>query len=88
LIYSTLLSKFKYLSFESTFFINLLKIVISLVIMTLALYYSINFFEDKLIYNNYYKSIYLIMIIILAATIYLLLLRIFGVFKIKKFITS
>ena len=88
MIYTTLLIKFKYFSFESTFFINLLKIVISLVIMTLALYYSINFFEDKLIYNNYYKSIYLIMIIILMAGIYLILARLLGVFKLKNFITN
>jgi len=88
MIYTTLLIKFKYFSLESTFFINLLKIVISLVIMTLALYYSINFFEDKLIYNNYYKSIYLIMIIILTAGIYLILARLLGVFKLKNFITN
>jgi putative peptidoglycan lipid II flippase len=88
LIYSILLIKFKYFSFESSFFVSLLKIVISLVIMTLILYYSINFFEDKLIYSNYYKSIYLIMIIILTAGIYLLLARLLGVFKIRNFITN
>ena len=88
LIYSILLIKFKYFSFESTFSINLLKVVISLVIMTLALYYSINFFEDKLIYSNYYKSIYLIIIIILAAGIYLLLTRLLGVFRLKNFTTN
>ena len=88
LIYTTLLIKFKYFSVESTFFINLLKIVISLIIMTLALYCSINFFEDKLIYDNYYKSIYLIIIITLVAGIYLLLARLLGVFKLKNFITN
>ncbi len=88
LIYLILLIKFKYFSFESAFLTNLLKVFISLVIMTLALYYSLNFFEDKLIYNNYYKSIYLIMIIILAAGIYLLLARLLGVFKLKNFITN
>ena len=88
LTYSILLIKFKYFSFESTFSFNLLKVVISLVIMTLALYYSINFFEDKLIYSNYYKSIYLITIIILTAGIYLLLARLLGVFRLKNFITN
>jgi len=88
LIYSSLLIRFKYFSFESTFFINLLKVVISLAIMTLAFYYSVNFFEDKLIYNNYYKSIYLIMIITIAAGIYLLLARLLGVFKLKNFVTN
>jgi putative peptidoglycan lipid II flippase len=87
-IYSILLIKFKYFSFESTFFVNLLKVFISLVIMTLMLYCSINFFEDKLIYNNYYKSIYLIIIVFLAAAAYLLCARLLGVFKIKNFVTN
>ena len=88
LIYSILLIKFKYFSFASTFSINLIKIVISVAIMTLALYYSINFFEDKLIYSNYYKSFYLIMLVVLAAGIYLLLTRLLGVFKIKNYTTN
>ena len=88
LIYLTLLVKFKYFNFEVFFFTNLMKIVISLVIMTLALYFSINFFEDKLIYSNYYKSFYLIMIVAVVAGIYLLLARLLGVFKIKNFITN
>jgi putative peptidoglycan lipid II flippase len=88
LIYLVLLTKYKYFSFESAFFINLIKIVISLVIMTVALYFSINFFEDKLIYSNYYKSFYLIMLVAFAAGIYLLSARSLGVFKIKNFITN
>jgi len=88
LIYLILLKKFKYFNVKSSFFINLIKILISVVIMSLSLYYSINFFEDKLIYINYYKSFYLIMIIILAAAIYLLLARLLGVFKIKNFKTN
>ena len=88
LIYSSLLIKFKYLNIESIFFVNFIKILISLIIMTLALYYSINFFEDKLIYSNYYKSFYLIMIVFLAAGIYLSLTRLLGVFKIKNYTTN
>jgi len=88
LIYSILLIRYKYFNFETAFFINLVKILISLVIMTLALYYSINFFEDKLIYSNYYKSFYLIIVVVLAAGIYLLLVRLLGVFKTKNFITN
>ena len=87
LIYLILLNKFKYLNFELIFFTNLIKILISLVIMTIALYYFINFFEDKLIYSNYYKSFYLIMIVVLAAGIYLILARLLGLFKIKNLIT-
>ena len=85
-MYLILLLKIKYFNFESIFVVNLLKIVISLVIMTLALYSLMNFFEDKLIYTNNYKSFYLIMIITFAAGIYLLLARLLGIFKTKNFI--
>jgi putative peptidoglycan lipid II flippase len=88
LIYLTLLVKFKYFNFDLSFFTNLMKIVISLAIMTLVLYFSIKFFEDKLIYSNYYKSFYLIMIVAAAAGVYLLLARLLGVFKIKNFVTN
>ena len=88
LIYSISLIRFKYFNFETTFFANLIKIVISLVIMTFALNYSINLFEDKLIYNNYYKSFYLIIVIILNAGVYLLLARLLGVLKINNFVTN
>ena len=56
--------------------------------MSFLLYFLINFFEDKLIYSNYYKSFYLIMIVGLAAAIYLLSARLLGVFKIKNFKTN
>ena len=88
LIYLILLIKFKYFSFESIFFVNVIKILISSAIMTLLLYCSIDFFEDKLIYSNYYKSFYLIMNVTFAAGIYLLLVRLLGVFKIKNFKTN
>ena len=85
IIYLILLIKFKYFNFRLTFFLKLIKMLISLIIMTLMLYYSINLFEDKLIYYNFYKSFYLIIIITLAAGIYLLSARLLGVFKIKNF---
>ena len=85
IIYLILLIKFKYFNFRLIFFLKLIKMLISLIIMTLMLYYSINLFEDKLIYYNFYKSFYLIIIITLAAGIYLLSARLLGVFKIKNF---
>jgi putative peptidoglycan lipid II flippase len=88
LIYIILLLKLKYFEISSTFYIYFIKTIISGVIMSLLLYLLINFFEDKLIYTNYYKSFYLIMIVGLAATIYLLSARILGVFKIKNFNTN
>ena len=88
LIYIFLLLKLKYFETSSIFVINFIKTVISVVIMSLLLYFLINFFEDKLIYTNYYKSFYLIMIVGLAAVIYLLSARLLGVFKIKNFNTN
>ena len=85
LIYSILLIKFKYFNFELAFFKNLIKIVISLTIMTLVLFYFINFFEDKLIYSNNYKSFYLIIIVTSVAAVYLLSTRLLGLFKLKNF---
>jgi len=85
IIYLILLVKLEYFNTSYIFYINFLKTVISAVIMSLALYFLINFFEDKLIYTNYYKSFYLIMIIVLAATIYLLSARLLGIFKSKNF---
>jgi len=87
-IYFILLVKLKYFNTSSTFFNNFIKTLISVVVMSLFFYSLINFFEDKLIYTNYYKSFYLIMIIGIATTIYLLLARLLGVFKIKNFNTN
>ena len=88
LIYSILLLKHKYLQTSYIFYCNFIKIIISVTIMSMLLYFLLNFFEDKLIYTNYYKSFYLIMIVGLTATIYLLLVRLLGVFKIENFKTN
>jgi len=88
IIYLILLLKFKYLSSSLNFYINFIKTIISVTIMSVLLYFLINFFEDKLIYTNYYKSFYLIVIVALAAAIYLLSARLLGVFKIKNFRTN
>ena len=84
-IYLILLIKYKYFNTNSILYVKFVKIVISVVIMSLVLYFLINFFEDKLIYTNYYKSFYLIMIVGLATTIYLFSARLLGVLKIKNF---
>ena len=88
LIYVILLIKFKYFNTKHLFFYNIVKILVSSLTMSLGLYYLLSFFEDKLIYSNYYKSFYLIMIIILATSAYLLIARLLGVFKIKNFKTN
>jgi len=87
-VYIILLLKLKYFNTNSIFYINFIKIIISAFAMSLILYFLIGFFEDKLIYNNYYKSFYLIMIVSIVAAIYLSLARLLGVFKIKNFKTN
>ena len=88
LIYVILLLKLKYFNTKHLFFINIAKILVSSLIMSVGLYYLLSFFEDKLIYDNYYKSFYLIMIIFLVASVYLYLVRLLGVLKIKNFKTN
>ena len=87
-IYIILLLKLKYLNISSNFYINFIKTITSVAIMSLLLYFLINFFEDKLIFTNYYKSFYLIMIVGLTSAMYLLSARLLGVFKIKNFNTN
>ena len=88
IIYFILLLKLKYLNIGSIFYINFVKTITSAVIMGILLYFFINFFEDKLIYTNYYKSFYLIVIVGFVAAIYLLSAYLLGVFKIKNFKTN
>jgi len=88
IVYLILLLKLKYFNVSSIFYINFIKTVICAVIMSLVLHFLINFFEDKLIFANHYKSFYLIMIVGLAATMYLSSARILGIFKIKNFKTN
>jgi len=88
MIYLILLLKFKYLRSSLSLYINFIKTIISVTIMSVLLYFLINFFEDKLIYTNYYKSFYLIVIVALVAAIYLLSARLLGVLKIKNFRTN
>ena len=85
IVYIALLLKLKYFNTSSIFYMNFIKTFISVTIMSLFLYFLINFFEDKLIYTNHYKSFYLIMIVGFTAAVYLLSARILGVFKIKNF---
>jgi len=87
-IYLILLLKHKYLNTGFNIYASFLKIIVSGGIMSLLLYFLVNFFEDKLIYINHYKSFYLIMIIGLVAAIYLLTARLLGVFKITNFKTN
>ena len=88
LIYLILLTKNKHINTEFFFNKNYAKICLASLIMAIALYFGINFFEDKLIYSNYYKSFYLIILIILSAIIYLIITKLLGILKFKNFKAS
>jgi hypothetical protein len=82
-MYFILLIKLKYFQSSLDFLKNCLKILISTLVMCVLLIFFLNIFEDKLIYSNNFKSIYLIMIVVVSAGAYLFIAKILGVFKIK-----
>ena len=88
ILYSILLIRSKFIEIRIFPLFNLLKIIFSTLIMSFVLYYGINFFEDKLIYTNNYKSIYLLIMISLVTTIYLISCHLFGLLKIKNYKTN
>ena len=88
IFYLILLKKSNFIILKSLPFFNFLKIILSTIIMSFALYYGIDFFEDKLIYDNNYKSIYLLIVISLVTTIYLISCYLFGLLKIKNYKTN
>ena len=88
LVYVILLVKYEFFKVKKTLVISFIKIIISALIMVTGLYLSINFFEDKLIYSNYYKSFYLIIVIAFSAMVYLIISNLLGVLKVKNFKTN
>jgi putative peptidoglycan lipid II flippase len=87
-IYLILLTKYKYFEIKTFLVINFIKIIVSALIMVLFLHFSINFFEDNLIYDNYYKSFYLIIVVTFAAIVFLITSNLLGVLKTKNFKTN
>ena len=85
ILYLILLTKSKFITLHNLPLFNFLKIILSTTIMSFAFYYGIDFFEDKLIYDNNYKSIYLLIMIGLATAIYLISCYLFGLLKIKNY---
>ena len=73
LILFIFLRKKKLFSFNSSFFVNFLKIIFASVIMGIFFRYLISFFENQLIYDYYLKSFYLIITVFLGLVFYLIL---------------
>ncbi len=67
--------------FNKLFLINFLKIIFASIMMGLFFDYSISIFENKLIYDYYLKSFYLILCVFLGLLFYLLLSFLIKAFK-------
>ena len=64
---------------------NIIKIILCTIVMCIFLILSVEFYSDYLEYSYKYKSVYLMLIVGFAASIYLILSYLTGVLKIKNF---
>ena len=87
-IYVLLLKKTKVFSIEINLIKKVFKIIISAVLMSLGLLYGLDYFSANLEYYNKFKSIYLMFIISLVTTIYLISCYLLGILKIKNYKTN
>ncbi len=88
LIYLVLLNKYNFLLLEKNIFKKTFKILISSLLMSLALFYTLREFADFLEYGYMYKSIYLIIIVGFAGIIYLLSCYVLGLLRVKNYKTN
>ena len=54
-------------------------------LMCLFLYFGLDYFEDKFEYSYKFKLIYLLIMVFLSATIYLLITKILGLLSLKSY---
>ena len=77
------LKKDKFFNFDLTFFAKFLKILFSSIIMSIIVYYLLFYFETNLSYNESFKSIFLVGIVIAGLISYLLIAFFIKAFKIS-----
>ena len=77
-----------FINFKKELLKNILKILISSLIMSFMLVFSLDKFSSYLDYEYIYKSIYLLIIIGFVGIIYLLSCYLLGLFKIKDYKTN
>ena len=87
-IFLYLLVKNNYLFLQKKLFNNTLKVLISSSIMGSLLFYSLNNYSNYFEYTYALKSVYLLIIVGFAGTIYLLSCYLFGLLKIKTYKTN
>jgi Uncharacterized membrane protein, putative virulence factor len=85
LIYLIFLKKNKILFLSSEFISNFFKILLSTFLMSIFLYYGLNYFEDKFVYSNKFKLIYLLIMVGLSSALYLIVVKILGVLNLKSY---
>jgi putative peptidoglycan lipid II flippase len=87
-IYTYLLNKKKILLLKNQLMINFIKILISTIIMSSILLFSLDKFAIYLDYNYNYKAVYLISIISFVGMIYLLSCYLLEILKLKNYKTN
>ncbi len=87
-IFLYILVRKKFINFEKEFINNILKILISSIIMSFTLIFSLKEFSSYLDYEYIYKSIYILIIIGFVGIIYLLSCYLLGLLKIKSYKTN
>ena len=88
LIYVYLLNSKKILLIKNQLMRNLIKILISTIIMSSILLFSLDKFSNYLDYNHNYKAIYLISIVSFVGMFYLLSCYLLGILKLKNYKTN
>ena len=87
-IYLYLLNSKKILLLKNQLIINFIKILISTIIMSLVLLFSLNKFANNLDYSYNYKAVYLISIVSFVGMFYLLSCYLLGIMKLKNYKTN
>ena len=88
LIYIHLLSSKKILLLKNQLMINFSKILISTIVMSSILLFSLEKFANYLDYNYNYKALYLISIVSFVGMFYLLSCYLLGILKLKNYKTN
>ena len=87
-IYIYLLNSKKILLLKNKLMTNLIKILISTIIMSFILLFSLDKFTNYLDYNYNYKAVYLISIVSFVGMFYLLSCYLLGILKLKNYKTD
>ena len=88
IIYIYLLNRKKILLLKNQFMINFIKIFISTILMSLILFFSLDWFANYLDYSYKFKAIFLISIVSFVGMFYLLTCYLLGILKLKNYKTN